>query len=438
MAGGTWTRQNKVRPGAYLNFKSKKKETGMLGERGIATLPLILPFGPEKKVLEVNIDTDLFQLIGIDINHDSALLIREALKRAGKVLIYRVNEGVKAKIVHNGLAIEAKYSGTLGNDIKIIIQTNIDDITSFDVITMLGSTQVDKQNAVKTIDELKTNTIVTFSGTGALTATAGISLKDGMDGTVTNQNYIDYLSAIELYEFNSMGIVTTDSTLKAVVANFVKRLREQEGRKVQVALEKYPEADYEGVISVKNGVVLADGTKITSDKAVAFVAGATAGSDINQSNTYSTYDGAIDVDIRYTSTEIEAALKNGELVFTTNNGRVIIEQDINTLKTFTEDKNSDFRKNRVLRVLDGINRDVKYLWDTRYAGDGDNNNDGRNLFKKDVIKLLESMQGINALENVTAEDVEIMQGSDKDAVIAIIAAQPIDAMEKLYMEVEVQ
>jgi hypothetical protein len=438
MAGGTWTRQNKVRPGAYLNFKSKKKETGILGERGIATLPLVLPFGPEKKVLEVNIDTDLFQLIGIDINHDSVLLIREALKRAGKALIYRVNEGTKAKIVHNSLTIEAKYSGTLGNDIKIIIQTNIDDITSFDVITMIGSTQVDKQTAVKTIDQLKANIVVTFSGTGPLTATAGISLKDGADGTVTNQNYIEYLSAIELYEFNAMGVQTTDSTLKTVVANFVKRLRDQEGRKVQVALEKYPEADYEGVISVKNGVILADGTKITSDKAVAFVAGATAGADINQSNTYSTYDGAIDVDARYTNTEIEAALKNGELVFTTNNGRVIIEQDINTLKTFTEDKNSDFRKNRVLRVLDGINRDVKYLWDTRYAGDGDNNDDGRNLFKKDVIKLLESMQGINALQNVVADDVEIMQGSDKDAVIAIIAAQPVDSMEKLYMEVEVQ
>lgn len=438
MAGGTWTRQNKVRPGAYLNFKSKKKETGILGERGVVTLPLVLPFGPEKQVIEVNIDTDLFQSIGIDINHNSVLLIREALKRAGKVLIYRVNEGTKAKVVHNSLTVEAKYSGTMGNDIKIIIQTNIDDIISFDVVTMLGSTQVDKQTAIKTIDELKSNTIATFSGTGALIATAGISLTGGEDGAITNQNYIDYLSAIELYEFNSMGIPTTDSTLKAVASNFVKRLRDQEGRNIQVILEKYPEADYEGVISVKNGVILADGTKITSDKAVAFAAGATAGADINQSNTYSTYDGAIDVDVRYTNTEIEAALKNGELVFTTNNGRVIIEQDINTLKTFTEDKSSDFRKNRVLRVLDGINRDVKYLWDTRYAGDGDNDSDGRNLFKKDVIKLLESMQGINALENVVAEDVEIMQGSDKDAVIAIIAAQPVDSMEKLYMDVEVQ
>lgn len=438
MAGGTWTRQNKVRPGAYINFKPKRKDEGIIGERGIATLPLVLPFGPEKKVLEITIDTDTFQLLGIDPNDSSLLLVREALKRASKLLIYRINEGTKAKVTLTNLTVEAKYSGTKGNNIKVVIQTNIDDPTAFDVITIVGSTQVDKQIAVKTIDQLKANAVITFTGTGALTATAGITLIGGDDGTITNQNYTEYLAAIELYDFNTMGVPTTDSTLKGVVTNFIKRLREQEGRKVQVVFEKYPDADYEGIISVKNGVILADGTKITSDKAVAFVAGATAGADINQSNTYSTYDGAIDVDTRYTNTEIENTLKNGEIVFTTNNGRVIIEQDINTLKTFTDDKNSDFRKNRILRVLDGINRDTKYLWDTRYAGKGDNNEDGRNLFKKDVIKLLEAMQGINALQNVVAEDVVIKQGNDKDSVVAAIAAQPVDSMEKLYMEVEVQ
>ena len=33
-AGGTWTVQNKVRPGAYINFVSVPKALGTLGERG--------------------------------------------------------------------------------------------------------------------------------------------------------------------------------------------------------------------------------------------------------------------------------------------------------------------------------------------------------------------------------------------------------------------
>lgn len=438
MAGGNWTRQNKVRPGAYINFKSEKKGENISGERGVVTLPLVLPFGPEKKVLEVNTGTNIFDVVGIDINDGSALLIREALKRANKVLLYRLNSGERAKSIHENLTIEAKYSGTKGNNVKIIIQTNIVDNTAFDVITMAGNIQIDKQSAVKTISDLKANQFVTFSGTGALATTAGINLMGGTDGTVTNPNYTEYFEAIELYEFNTMGIATTDSSLKAVAVNFVKRLREQEGRKIQVVLEKYPEADYEGVISVKNGVILSDNTIITSDKAVAFVAGATAGADINQSNTYFSYEGAMDVDTRYTNAEIESALKNGEIVFTINNGKVVIEQDINTLKTFTEERNKDFRKNRVLRVLDGINKEIKWLWDTRYVGKGHNNEDGRNLFKKDIIKLLESMQAVNALQNVVAEDVGILPGIDKDSVFVQIASQPVDSMEKLYMEVEVR
>lgn len=48
------------------------------------------------------------------------------------------------------------------------------------------------------------------------------------------------------------------------------------------------------------------------------------------------------------------------------------------------------------------------------------------------------MQAVNALQNVVAEDVEILQGIDKDSVFVQIAAQPVDSMEKLYMEVEVR
>lgn len=438
MAGGMWTAQNKVRPGAYINFKSKKKEEVVLGERGIVTMPLVLPWGPEKQIVEVNAYDNLFDVIGIDINDSSALLIRESLKRSQKLLLYRVNTGTKASATHAALTIEAKYSGSKGNDIKIIIENNIDNNEKFNIITLIGTKEVDKQTSIGNIEELKENNFVTFSGTGALTATAGISLSNGVDGTTTNDDYSNYLSQTELYDWNTMGIPTKDSSIKAVAANFARRLRDQEGRKIQIVLENYSEADYEGVISVKNGVVLSDSTIITSDKAVAFVAGATAGANINQSNTYTQYDGAVDVDTRYTNSQIESALKGGEIVFTINNGKVAIEQDVNTLKSFTETKNNSFRKNRVLRALDGINQDIKLIWDTRYAGKGDNNTDGRNLFKKDVIKLLEAMQGINALQNVVAEDVEILPGIDSDSVVAKISAQPVDSMEKLYMEVEVQ
>lgn len=435
MAGGTWEKQNKIRPGAYINFKSKKQAQTPVGERGIATMPLVLPWGPEKEIISINIDDDLSKVLGINIADESALLIREVFKKAKTLLLYRLNEGVKATATLDTLTVSAKYSGTKGNNITIVIQSSIDVIGSFEVITMFEGNKVDKQ-LVKTIDELKSNAYVEFKGNGELKASAGVPLKNGEDGKVTNQNYTDYLAAIEPYNFHTMGIDTKDSVIKSVATVFINRLK-NEGRQVQLVLENYPEADSENVISVKNGVILGNGTTITSDKAVAFITGATAGANVNQSNTYLEYPGAIDVDKKYTNREIEEALLNGEVIFTISNGRIVIEQDINTLRTFTEDKNKDYRKNRVIRTLFEVNNGISLLWHTNYIGKGDNSEDGRMLFRKNIIKFLEKLQGINALENVVPEDVVVERGHDKESVTATVAVQPVDAMEKLYMTIDV-
>ena len=436
MAGGTWEKQNKIRPGVYINFKSKKNTSTPIGERGIATLPLILPWGPEKEIITIHADDDLSKVLGINITDESALLIREVLKKAKTLLLYRLNEGTKATVTLEGLTINAKYSGNKGNNITVVIQNNIDNTEQFEVTTMFEGNKVDKQ-LVKAIGDLKSNDYVEFKGEGELKSTVGLPLKGGIEGTVTNQNYTDYLAAIEVYEFHTIGIPTKDSSIKAVATTFVKRLKE-EGRQVQLVLENYPEADSENVVSVKNGVILSDGSKITSDEAVAFVTGATAGANVNQSNTYLEYPGAIDVDKKYTNREIEEALLNGEIAFTISNRKVVIEQDINTFKTFTGDKGKDYRKNRVIRTLFEVNNGIKILWESNYIGKGNNNEDGRNLFKKDIIKFLERLQGIGALENVVPEDIEIEKGQDKDSVVARVGVQPIDAMEKLYMDVEVR
>lgn len=433
MAGGTWNRQDKIRPGAYINYKARKKEKSYSSERGIATIPLIIPWGKEEEVMEITSE-NINSALGLELGE--VILVREALKGASKVLVYRINKGEKAKAVLGTVNIEATYSGEKGNKITVVIQNSIDDSAKFEVITLMDTKQVDKQ-VVKNISEFKSNGYIELTGTGELQATAGIPLEGGTNGTVTNSDYTKYLSTIELYNFNCMGVPTTDKDVKSLVASFIKRLRDQEGQKVQAVLENYLEADYEGIISVKNGVKLND-REITSSEAVAFIAGITAGATINKSNTYAIYPGAIDVTQRYTDTEIKQALKDGEIVFTINNSKVVIEQDINTLKTYIDDKSVDYRKNRVLRVMDISNNDIKAIWNNEYIGKIDNNSDGRNLFKKDVIKYMEGNQKIGAITNFVAEDIVVDIGEEKDSVLTYADIQPTDAMEKLYMEVEVQ
>jgi hypothetical protein len=438
MAGGTWVAQNKVRPGVYVNVTSEPKPLGTIGERGIVSLPLALSWGPSKQIITVEAGADTSKVLGYPITDQKLLLVREALKRAKTLLLYRVNEGTKATATSGNLTITALYGGVLGNDITISITANIDDPNKFDVKTFLKGKEVDSQT-VTSADELAANSWVEFSGTGVLTATAGVQLANGDDGTATNQDYLDYLAAVEVLDFNVIGLPSTDNTLKQTFVSFVKRLREDEGKKVQVVLENYPTADYEGVISVKNGVVLSDGTTLTPEQAVAWVAGAEAAANVNQSLTYDTYDDAVDVTPKYTNSQIVEALNNGEFLFVGVNGRARVEQDINTLHTFTPEKNKSFRKNRVIRVLDGLSNDYQRVFSESYLGKVPNNDDGRNLFKAECINISTQYENIEALQNFNSqEDIEVRPGDDIDAVLVNQWVQPVDSAEKFYFNIKVR
>ena len=53
LGGGTWTAQDKVLPGTYINFASRVQAAAVLSDRGIAAAPFVLSWGPEKTVFEV-------------------------------------------------------------------------------------------------------------------------------------------------------------------------------------------------------------------------------------------------------------------------------------------------------------------------------------------------------------------------------------------------
>lgn len=438
MAGGTWTTQNKVRPGVYINFIGDGGPVGGVGNRGTVTMALPLGWGEPKQVLELHAGDDLQATLGYDITSSQLLLVREALKRASTVLLYRLNTGTKAAVTSGNLTATAKFGGVRGNDLSIVVQENIDDEELFDVKTLLSGRVVDSQT-VAAIAGLSSNGWIVFSGTGALAATAGAPLVGGADGSVANEDYTDYLEAIELHDFQTIALPSDDSSLKAVVAAFVRRLREDEGKKVQAVLANYPTADQEGVISVKNGVKLTDGTTIDAVKATAWVAAATAAANLNESLTYQAYDDAVDADVRYTNTQIETALQNGEFVFVPSRGVAVVEQDINSFTSFAPTKGKAFGKNRVIRVLDGIANDFKRIFEQSYLGKVNNNDDGRDLLWNELVSYLKALQDINAVQNVSpVTDVVVQQGIDADSVVVDVYVQPVDSVEKIYMKVTVK
>ncbi|MGI5894266.1 MAG: phage tail sheath family protein [Candidatus Merdivicinus sp.] len=434
MAGGSFLSQNKVRAGVYINFQSLDTAGAVIGERGTAALAIPLTFGPSGLV-RVDSDTAVRDLFGFSA--DSAMLrpLRETAKRAAQILVYRLADGSKATGSSGSLTVTAKYGGSRGNDFTVSVTPDGD---LFRVETWLDNLCIDSQT-VSDITGLQSNHWLDFSGEGELTEQAGLHLSGGTDTEISAEHWTAFFQALETADFQTVGILSDDSDIQAAAVAFVRKMREDQGVKIQAVLANYPQADYEGVISVKNGVFLEDGTEISPVDAVAYVTGMTAGAQLNQSNTYDTYDGAVDVTERFTNSQIIDAIRAGEWVFIPKNGKVVVEQDLNTLTSFTPLKGAAFSKNRVIRVLDTIASDVQTLFEEKYLGKTGNSADGRSLFRAELAGYFSQLQEVGAIDAFDSkEDLEVLPGNTADSVVVNLAIRPVDSMEKLYMTVEIQ
>lgn len=456
MAGGIWTSQNKTRPGAYINFKGYQPTSMMTGNRGVVAMGVPLDWGKEGELIEVTsselLDGNSIKKIGFDAFNAKAKLVAGALSYCSTALVYRFDVGgTKATATIGNLKVTAKYNGILGNKIIIAIKKR-DTSEIYRVTTYLDGEVVDTQDIYE-LNELESNEYCDFeivestpadltepAETNEIIETAGTSLIGGSNGTVTEEiAYQSLMNVLKFANWNTLACFSSNLTTKSNIVSFIQSLRDEEGKYVQAVVADYPACDYEGVINSVSSLVI-DGVTFTKEEFVCIVAGMTAGASYNESNTSRVITGAEKIISESNDIEIKTAIEQGKFIITTSSsGKIKVEQDINSLHTFTKTKPYDFSKNRVIRVLDEIGNTTKITWEDTYMGKVDNTSTGRALFKADLISYANELQRISAIQEFDGTvDIEVMQGRDVDSVVSNWAVKPVDSMEKLYMTVNLR
>ena len=432
LGGGTFTTQNKELPGAYINFVSAASATAALSDRGIATMPLELDWGKENEVFEVtneDFQKNSMKIFGYAIDNPKMAGLSDLFLGAKTLYVYRLNgDGEKAA---NDFAT-ALYSGIRGNDLKIVIQTNADDGTKYDVATYLGTVKVDEQTVISAAD-LTANDYVIFRKDVTLAVTAATPLSGGTNGIADGTAHQTYLDKIESYTYNTMGVAVTDEATKKMYAAFNKRLRDEMGIKFQLVLFNMA-ADFMGVINVKNKTTDEGWSEASL---VYWVTGAECGCEINKSCQNKKYDGSFTVDTNYTQNQLKQAVKDGEFILHKVNSDVRVLEDINSMVTVTDACGDIFKDNQTIRVIDQLGNDDAVLFNTKYLGVVPNNASGRTSLWSDLVKIRQELQKMGAIENFTDSDVKIEQGDNKKSVVVTGSVQVINAMSKLYMTVTV-
>lgn len=444
MAGGTWTSQNKIRPGVYIRFKSSAASGLTVGERGVVTICEPLSWGPVAQVMEVSADADMRQYTGYDITSAKNRFLAEIFRGSNRtaaprtVLLYRptASGSAQASASVGTMTATAKYPGARGNDLSIVMTALTDPADAFEVSTVLDGEIVDQQTG-KTVADLTSNDWVSFTGTGALSANTGTALAGGMDGTVQAAAYAAYLSAIEPYKFDVIIYDGAETTVQTAMVSFVKRIADEAGVYAQLVASGLSNPDSRFVINVGNGVTLSDGTALTAAQCTWWVGGAAAGAGYNEDLTYASYPGAVNVSARMTNKQYEDAIKAGNFVFFAEDGQVRVEYDINTLTTYTTDIGQVFHYNRTMRLCNTIANDIYKQFSAGFVGSVNNNDAGRNLFKAAIVGYLLDIQANNGIQNFSADDVEVLPGEAIDAIVVNIAVQAVGSVNKIYITLDI-
>ena len=431
LGGGTFFTQNKVLPGAYINFISASKASATLSDRGYAAMAIELDWGVENTIFEVtngDLQKNSMKLFGYDYTAPQLKGLRDLFLNLKTLYLYRLTSGgVKATNTY----ATAKYCGTRGNDLKVVISNNVEDEEKFDVSLYIDDTTLLDKQTVSQMSELVDNDYVTWKSGASLSETAGEPLSTGTNGTVNGLAHQTFLDKAESYYFNILGCVSTEDEIKSLYVAYTKRLRDEVGAKFQLVVHN-KEADYEGVINVINDV---EESPVSS--LIYWVTGAEASCAVNASLLNKKYDGEFTVKADYTQSQLEGFINAGKFAFHNVGNDVRVLSDINTLLTTSDIKGDVFKENQTIRVCDQIANDIANIFNTRYLGVVPNDANGRISLWNDIVKHHQQLQDIRAIENFTSEDITVAQGDSKKAVVVYDKVTVVNAMAQLYMTVEI-
>lgn len=257
-----------------------------------------------------------------------------------------------------------------------------------------------------------------------------VYIYDTGDGTVEATNI---LNALEPYDFNVVCAYTSEASEVSQYITTVKSWRDDMGKKCQVVVYNQEKPNHEGVINVVSTVSEGDAHALT-----AWVAGAEAGCEINESCTNMLYNGEYTIVCDKTQSQLEDCIENGQIAFHLVYGDVRMLEDITSLTETTADKGEDFKSNQTIRVIDQIANDIAKLFNTKYLGKIPNNASGRVSLWADIVAHHRELEELQAIENFDSSLLTVEQGKTKKSVVVNDVVTVVNAMAQLYMTVVVQ
>ncbi|MCQ4637672.1 phage tail sheath subtilisin-like domain-containing protein [Anaerovorax odorimutans] len=239
----------------------------------------------------------------------------------------------------------------------------------------------------------------------------------------------DLTAALDYFEntkVNYLAVPAVTEDEMTSVEEWVDKVRAN-GRTIKVVLPNY-EADNEAIINFATNTVATEAGNLTAAQFCGRVAGICAGTPLTQAITYAKIPEATDCE-RLTKSEMDQAVDAGKLIVFNDGEKVKIARGVNSLQTITEKKGEQFKKIKILDVMDTMKGDITTCVQDEYIGKYTNSYDHKCLLVSSIGRYLDTLVNDQVLQYA---DVEI----DVNAVKTYLDKQEIDTSDMTYEDLK--
>lgn len=242
----------------------------------------------------------------------------------------------------------------------------------------------------------------------------------------TPVSYTDAMKYLETIKWNYLAIPGISTSDTKDIADWIKELRDDKDMSIKVVLPKYA-ADHEGVLNFTTDTIKVGSKTYTAAEYCSRIAGMAAGCPLTMSLTFQVLPEVDDVP-HLTTTELDTAIDNGELVLMHDGEKVKIARGVNSLTTVTQDagsgsstqkKNEDWKKILIIDKMDLWKDDVKGTIADKYLGKYINTYDNKTLLVSAIQAYNDEWELEGLLEGASGKYNQVFSGKYNQVFIDV-------------------
>ncbi len=222
----------------------------------------------------------------------------------------------------------------------------------------------------------------------------------------TATDYTEAQTALETVKWNYLAVPGITAVDAANMATWVKGLKDNKDIRAKAILPHIA-GDHEAIINFDTDNIIVGSTTYDATDYCSRIAGLLAGTPLDQSCTFSVLYEIDDVP-HLTTTGFNTAIDAGKFVLINDGEKVKVARGVNSLVTTTSTKTLDYKKIKLVDIMDQIHDDIKKTIADHYVGKFPNNYDNQVLLITALLgysRILEGQSLLNSDSSSFAVDV---------------------------------